>query len=79
VEHEGFNERDLRITASLADGTIMALEHRSLPIFGVQFHPESVLSGSAGRRILDNFVSIIERRSPSQTIGRRETPSVIRS
>ena len=39
------------------DGTLMGLRHRSLPYWGVQFHPESVLTGS-GPRLLANFLEI---------------------
>jgi len=44
-------------TAYSEAGELMALRHRSLPIFGVQFHPESILT-SAGRQILDNFLKL---------------------
>lgn len=45
----------LEITAESDDGEIMALRHRSLPIEGVQFHPESLATGE-GKRILRNFL-----------------------
>jgi anthranilate synthase component 2 len=45
----------LRITASTSDGLIMALQHRSQPVFGVQFHPESIAS-SYGHAMLANFL-----------------------
>ncbi len=45
----------LEITAELEDGTIMGLQHKSLPIHGVQFHPESIAS-EHGHKLLDNFL-----------------------
>jgi len=47
----------LEITAELDDGTIMGLQHRTLPIHGVQFHPESIAS-EHGHKLLNNFVNI---------------------
>ncbi|RBM05441.1 anthranilate synthase component II [Novacetimonas cocois] len=44
-------------TAWTADGVIMGLRHRDLPIFGVQFHPESIAS-EHGHDILSNFLAI---------------------
>jgi len=44
-------------TAYSEAGELMALRHRSLPIFGVQFHPESILT-LAGRQILENFLKL---------------------
>ena len=46
---------DLRITAKTDDGTIQGVAHRTLPIWGVQFHPESVLTLEGGR-IFANFL-----------------------
>jgi anthranilate synthase component 2 len=45
----------LEITAELEDGTIMGLQHKELPIHGVQFHPESIAS-EHGHALLKNFL-----------------------
>jgi anthranilate synthase component 2 len=46
---------DLKVTATSEDGEIMAVQHASNPVYGVQFHPESVLS-EQGYRLLDHFL-----------------------
>lgn len=51
----------LRVTARTTDGTIMGLAHRELPIYGVQFHPESILTG-AGKRMLRDFLDVVAAR-----------------
>lgn len=48
---------DLEITATSDDGSIMGLQHKSLPVHGVQFHPESIASEN-GHAILQNFLNI---------------------
>jgi anthranilate synthase component 2 len=50
---------ELEVTAETPDGLVMGLSHRSLPIHGVQFHPESVLS-EHGSTIMRNFLDLAE-------------------
>lgn len=48
---------ELEISATSPDGLVMGLRHRQLPIEGVQFHPESVLT-EHGRKLLQNFLAL---------------------
>jgi anthranilate synthase component II len=48
---------DLEVTAETDDGLIMAMSHRTLPVHGVQFHPESIAS-EHGKTILKNFLDL---------------------
>lgn len=45
----------LEITAQTVDGEIMALEHKTYPVYGLQFHPESILTEN-GKQIIENFL-----------------------
>jgi anthranilate synthase/aminodeoxychorismate synthase-like glutamine amidotransferase len=58
---------ELEITAETEDGLIMGLRHRTHPITGVQFHPESILT-AVGSDLLRNFLAG-ERRRPRETAG----------
>ncbi|MEX0585798.1 MAG: aminodeoxychorismate/anthranilate synthase component II [Pirellulales bacterium] len=53
---------ELEVTARTTDGVIMALAHRSLPVVGVQFHPESVLT-EHGYELLSQFLSLAGLRA----------------
>lgn len=46
---------ELRVTAVAGDGEIMAIQHREYPIYGVQFHPESIMTPD-GKTMLENFI-----------------------
>ncbi len=51
-----------RVNARSEDGAIMGIQHRTMPIYGVQFHPEAVLT-QFGHELLLNFHKICERRN----------------
>lgn len=50
----------LKVTAESDDGEIMALEHREYPVFGVQFHPESVMTPD-GKKMIENFMEVVRK------------------
>ena len=50
---------DLIITSTTTSGLIMSLEHKKYPIFGIQFHPESIVT-EYGMKIVQNFLAIVD-------------------
>jgi anthranilate synthase/aminodeoxychorismate synthase-like glutamine amidotransferase len=60
----------LQRTAATEEGELMGLRHRELPIFGVQFHPESILTPD-GKRLLRNFLGIRDKRAPATSCSAR--------
>lgn len=52
--------QELRVTAVTDDGEIMAVEHKDYPIYGVQFHPESVMTPD-GAKMIENFFNSLKR------------------
>ena len=55
----------LEVSATTADGIVMGLRHRELPIEGVQFHPESILT-NAGAQLLENFLGMVREARGSR-------------
>ncbi len=66
VIEESSVPESLEISARTDDGEIMGVRHRSLPIEGVQFHPESIMTGE-GKALLGNFLARCRRRSRSRS------------
>ena len=56
IDKETFPE-DLEITCETRDNVIMGIRHKNLPVYGVQFHPEAVMT-ECGHQILQNFIRI---------------------
>ena len=46
---------ELKVTAVTEDGEIMAVQHVKYPIYGVQFHPESIMTPD-GKKMIENFI-----------------------
>lgn len=49
---------ELKVTALTAGGEVMAVQHKAYPIYGVQFHPESIMTPD-GKKMLENFIKEI--------------------
>ena len=61
---------DLGVTAETDDGLIMGLQHKTLPVHGVQFHPESIAS-EHGHLMLKNFLDLAARGTPRMAATRK--------
>jgi anthranilate synthase component 2 len=60
--------QELEVTAWTADGLIMGLRHKTLPVEGVQFHPESMMTRS-GKALLANFLATTARHVSVRAIS----------
>jgi anthranilate synthase component 2 len=67
VERDALPEA-LEVTAWTADGTVMAIAHRSLPVVGLQFHPESILT-DLGYPLLAAFLRVAGLPAPSESLS----------
>jgi anthranilate synthase component II len=54
------NEQHLSVTGISSDGTIQAIQHQTLPLFGLQFHPESILTPQ-GKTMISNWIKTLKQ------------------
>ncbi len=66
VDDASFGVSQLEVLARAEDHEIMAFQHKSAPIFGVQFHPESVLTPK-GQELINNWLSLVRMASASNS------------
>ncbi|MFO8099918.1 MAG: aminodeoxychorismate/anthranilate synthase component II [Salinibacter sp.] len=66
IDRDTFPHDELEITAEAENGTIMGLQHRSHPLHGIQFHPESVMT-RAGPQLVENWLHLISDDTPRAT------------
>ncbi len=69
---------DGRVTAWTEDGVVMGIEHRTRPLWGVQFHPESIAT-EHGRRLAENFYELADRHMRARASSSRGMPLPSRS
>jgi len=62
---ENIENTDLEIISTTNESEIMAIAHRELPVFGVQFHPESILTKD-GLQLLNNWLKIVIKHTKKQ-------------
>jgi anthranilate synthase component 2 len=67
VIDESTMPEDIEITARSDDGEIMAIEHKKYPIWGVQFHPESILT-EYGHKLLENFLKMSKKEAVKENL-----------